>query len=187
MHKGIATTIALLLAAALHGEDYAGLMEATRSAWPDRNHLGVICDYRFSAGEVAVLAASAGADRTITVVDVRNPGEALATARNVRDLKVDCLVLLLHDPLVRDGGVTGTQVVRRVAFEGVPSLGTTRAALVQGAAFAMGEGTGGQLLVTDTLIGTVGVSLPNGVVWGRRTSDLRFPGTAEVRVLAARR
>ncbi len=59
--------------------------------------------------------------------------------------------------------------MRGLARKGMPSVGTTLAALEQGAVFSIGAGTGNQLRVTERLRGTVSVVLPS------RTASLQVP------------
>lgn len=145
---------------ALCAEDFTPLMKVTQTTWPEKRHIGVICDYRFSEAEVMALAKAAGEGALITVADARVPDQASAAAALLASHKSDYVVLLPNDRLFRDGSFGATVAVNRLASRGVPALGTTPRALQQGAVFSVGDGTDGQILVTDRLIGTVDVILP---------------------------
>ncbi len=145
---------------ALSAEDFQPLMSTTQATWPAKQHIGVICDYRSSQAEVMALAKAAGPGSLLTVVDARVPGQAGAAAILMASRKADYVVLLPKDRLFRDGSFGATVALSQLAKRGVPAIGTTPVALQQGAVFSLGEGTAGQLLVTNRLIGTVDVILP---------------------------
>lgn len=145
---------------ALSAEDFRPLMTTTQATWPSKQHIGVICNYRESQDQVAALARAAGTGSLITVVDVRLADQASAAAYLLAHQKTDYMVLLPGDRLFRDGSFGATVAVNQLARLGVPAIGTSPIALRQGAVFCVGSGTNGQLLVTDRLIGTVDVILP---------------------------
>lgn len=145
---------------ALSAEDFRPLMNTTQTTWPSKQHIGVICNYRESQTQVAALARAAGPGSLITVVDARLADQASAAAFLLANRKADYMVLLPGDRLFRDGSFGATVAVNQLARLGVPAIGTSPVALQQGAVFCVGNGTHGQLLVTERLIGTVDVILP---------------------------
>ncbi|HEY3270389.1 MAG TPA: hypothetical protein VGJ89_04170, partial [Geothrix sp.] len=75
--------------------------------------------------------------------------------------------------------------ITQLGKRGVPAIGTTAVALKQGAVFSIGDGTKGELLTTDRLIGTVDVILPSRAMTEKGTLVLREEGMATIAVLAA--
>ena len=75
--------------------------------------------------------------------------------------------------------------MNRLAYKGIPTIATTPKAIAQGAVFAIGEATGMNLLVTDKLIGTVGVILPQRANFVNSMSNYG-KGMATVSVVASR-
>lgn len=146
----------LLTGVAVQAEDFRLLMNVTRTGWPAKRHLGVVCDYNWSRDQVERLAAAAGAEVTLTVVDIRRPDQVMLGADLLARLNTDVLVLLPKDRLVRDGSLGGTEAIRRMALRGLPSIGTSRLAIAQGAVFSAGEGTRGEVVVTNQVKGLVG-------------------------------
>jgi len=145
----------------LSAEDFNPLMKATQTTWPEKKHIGVICNYQASGAQVQALAQAAGAGSLITVIDARKLDQSNVAAFLLTKQNTDFVVLLPNDPLFRDGSFGATVAVNRLAHKGVPVVGTMKAALKQGAVFSVGDGTEGQILVTDRLIGTVDVILPD--------------------------
>jgi hypothetical protein len=156
---GIAT--AALAGFSAQATDFSPLMEATQSTWPQKTHIGVIADYQHSKEEILALARSAGSGCTITVLDVktRTQAETAGTQLALR-AKPDYVVLLSNDPLLREGDPAATRAIRQVANLGIPAVGTSPQAVRQGAVFSMGAQTGLDVMVTDHMIGTVEVILP---------------------------
>jgi hypothetical protein len=146
---------------ALSAEDFQPLMKATQATWPEKQHIGVICNFRASEAQVWALAKAAGEGAHITVVDARVADQSAAAALLLANQKADYVVLLPQDRLFRDGSFGATVAVNHLASRGVPAIGTTPVALKQGAVFSVGDATDGQILVTDRLIGTVDVILPD--------------------------
>jgi len=181
-------TLALALAGlGLQAEDFQPLMKVAKTTWPEKTHLGVICDYRQSQAQVENLAMAAGPEARITVVDVHHFDQASLAAQILANRQANFLVLLPEDRLVRDGSYPATLAVRRLALYGIPAVGTTPKALNQGAVFSMGDGTQGDLLVTNKLIGTVSVILPEKATFSKKASLLlaepRREGMAQIAVM----
>lgn len=166
-------TLALALAGlGLQAEDFQPLMTVAKTTWPEKTHIGVVCEYRNSEKEVMDLAWVLGPDVTITVADTRTQEGVHAAANALGSRHVDFIVLMPNDRIVRDGSFFATLAISRLAKRGIPTIGTSPKALEQGAVFAMGSGTGGELLVTNKLIGTVDVILPDKVTFSKKASLL---------------
>jgi hypothetical protein len=179
----IGVAAAALISLAASAEDFQYLTNTTRITWPEKQHLGVICNYRNSQTQVTALAKAIGDGYLITVVDARMADEAGAAAAELAKLKADYVVLMPQDQVFRDGTMATTIAIDRLASRGIPVIGTTPAALKQGAVFSVGDGTGGQILVSDHLIGTIDVNLPDRAMISQKSSlVLRREGMAAIRV-----
>jgi hypothetical protein len=166
----LGATAMALAALVLSAEDFQPLMATTRTTWPEKHHIGVICNYPANRAQVDALALAAGEGALITVVDARRVDQASVAANLLASRRADFVVLMPHDWYFRDGSFGATVAVDQLARCGVPAIGTTPMALKQGAAFSVGDGTEGQLLVSDRLIGTVHVILPNSAVTSQKSS-----------------
>jgi hypothetical protein len=144
--------------------DFNPLLSIARETWPEKHHLAVVCNYAASKGAIEALAAAAAPGSRITVVDARSASRVDAALGILGQRKADFLVMVASDPVFFDGSFGATLLVNGMARQGVPSVGTRAVALRQGAVFAIGEGTGNQLLVTDRLRGTVSVIIPDAKV-----------------------
>lgn len=172
---------------ALSAEDFQPLMKATQATWPEKRHIGVICDYRANKSQVWALAKAAGEGTLISVVDARSAEQSSAAAFVLANQKADYVVLMPGDRNFRDGSFGATVAVNRLAGRGVPAIGTMPVALKQGAVFSVGEGTEGQILVTDRLIGTIDVILPDRALVSEKAAlVLHREGMATVSVHRAR-
>ncbi len=140
--------------AAQTGNPFADLSQAARTSFPEKQHVGVICDYTFSHQEVQLLADALGSGR-ITVVDIRTRDQAAGAAEMLVRSGAELMVLLPKDRLVRDGIATATVAGWHVERH-MPMVGTHPRALENGAAFAVGEATGHELLVNRNLRGIIG-------------------------------
>lgn len=168
----------------LQAEDFTPLMQVAKTTWPEKTHIGVICDYRTSQAQVDSLARAAGPGSLITVVDIHQPDKAPLAAQLVARNKADFLVLLPQDRLIHDGSFGATLAIAHLAMQGVPTVGTTAKALSQGAVFSMGDGTRGEIMVTNRLKGTVDVILPEGIGYSRKASLTLSEGLATIAVLS---
>ncbi|WP_243321981.1 hypothetical protein [Geothrix sp. SG200] len=175
---------AALVGLALQAEDFRPLMKTTQTTWPAKQHIGVICDYPASQEAVLALARAAGEGAFITVVDARSWDKAVPAAHLIANHHADYLVLLPGDRMFRDGSIGATQAISQLGRRGVPAIATTPVALKQGAVFSVGDGTNGELLVTDRLIGIVDVILPSRAMTEKGALVLREAGMATVSVLA---
>lgn len=141
--------------------DFNPLLAVARQTWPEKQHLAVVCNAAATWDGIQALAAAATPGSLITVVDTRTASALPAALRVLEARKADFLVVMPTDPIYFDGGFQATLLVHGLARRGVPSVGTSSVSLRQGAVYAIGEGTGGQLLVTDKVRGTVSVILPS--------------------------
>ncbi len=139
--------------AAQTANPFADLTQATRASFPDKVHYGVICDYTFSHAEVQQLADAMGSGH-LTVVDIKTRDQVAAATQVLNRTGTELLVLLPKDRLVRDGAPHATLAVWQMGS--IPVVGTQARALENGAAFAIGEGTGHELLVNKNLRGIIG-------------------------------
>ncbi len=182
---GVATLA--LVGIVLSAEDFQPLMKVTQATWPEKQHIGVICDYRANEAQVWALAKAAGEGAFITVADTRVAEQATSAATILANHQADYVVLMPHDRLFRDGSFGATVAINRLAKRGVPAIGTTPVALKQGAVFSLGEGTEGRILVTDRPIGTVDVILPNRTQANQRGGlFIQEKGMATIAVHSAR-
>ncbi|HJV21835.1 MAG TPA: hypothetical protein VJ570_04010 [Holophagaceae bacterium] len=145
----------LVLAAPLAAQDFAPLAQAAKNVYPAKHHYGVVCDYNWSHEAVESLAAAVGPDARITVVEMRFPEQAGRARAALQVSGAELLVLMPQDRLVRDGSFQATVLARGLASS-IPTLGTKRAAMDNGAALAIGEDTHFELLVGNQLRGIIG-------------------------------
>ncbi len=187
-HSAIFAGAALALAGfTLCAEDFQPLMKVAQATWPEKKHIGVICDYRMSKDQILVLARAAGEGSSITVADTRVAEQANAAAGILAGRRTDFVVVLPQDHMFGGGSFATTMALRRLASRGIPAIGTTPGTLKQGASFAMGDGTQGQLLVTERPIGTVSVVLPHRDLAYQKTSLVsQKAGMATIAVHSAR-
>ncbi len=154
-------TAAIALAGmAVQASEFTPLLSVTQATWPGRNHIGVVCDYAVSKDHIEGLRQAAGAGSKITVVDARRESQLPGARAALVDRQADYLVLLPSGGIYSEGNFWSTRLVRSLAMSGIPSIGTSTRSLKQGAVFAVGEGTGWTLQVTDRLVGTISVELP---------------------------
>lgn len=175
-----------LVGCTLSAEDFQPLMKVTQATWPEKQHIGVICNYRANETRVLDLAKAAGGDCMITVIDARMADHASVAATQLANHKADYVVLMPQDPFFRDGSFAATVAINQLATRGVPAIGTTPVALEQGAVFSVGDGTNGQLLVTERPVGSVNVILPDLSTISQKSSlVLRREGMATIVVYRA--
>ena len=148
---------------AAQGSDFGPLLSVAERTWPEKNHIGVVCNYRASQDQIADMARAASPGTVITVADTYTSRLMQSAQSILRNQKVDYLVLLPRDPVFFEGGFSARMLVQRLAANGIPSVGTRPIGLKQGAVFCIGPDTHGELLVTDKLVGTVSVLLPNRI------------------------
>lgn len=160
VHHLLGTSALALIGLAAQASEFTPLLSVTQATWPGKNHIGVVCNYAGSKDQIESLRVAAGPGSTITVVDAQSERH-LAPARNILlSRKTDYLVLMPNAGAFSEGSFEATKLVRSMASSGIPSLGTTPTSIRQGAAFAVGEKTGWELMVTDRLVGTITVELP---------------------------
>ncbi len=186
LSKTLGTAALVLAGLGLQAEDFSPLMEVAKTTWPEKWHIGVICDYRDSHAQVEKLARAAGGGSQITVVDIRRLEQASVGAQILATRQADFLVLLPQDRLVYDGSFGATLAISRLAMVGMPTVGTTPRAIAQGAVFSVGDGTNGEILVANRLKGTVDVTLPEGTTYSRKASLPLSEGMATIAVFTAK-
>lgn len=179
--------VALALAGGfgLQAEDFKPLMNVATQTWPEKQHIGVICNYNASRAELEALAAACKPGTVITVADVRTLDKVGHGVAALQQRLTDFMVLMPHDPVVRDGSFGAKVALAYLANGGIPTLGTTREAMTQGAVFAIGDATGGDLLVTDKLVGTVEVILPDRATFVGRKASMTLGEGVTLQVIAA--
>jgi hypothetical protein len=141
-------------------EDFKPLMAAVRSTWPGQNRIGIVCDYTNNKEQIDQLAKLAGSNASIGVVDCKNSQHAAVAALTLIRYQPKFMVLLPRDAVYGEGRFNATAVVRYLAIYGIPSVGTGPEAIKQGAIFAVGEPTKGELLVNSKLNGSISVIMP---------------------------
>jgi hypothetical protein len=148
--------LSLVSGIGLQAGDFTKLLDTAHSSWPEKRHIGVICDYGVSLDAVEDLAIAAGPESQISVAHLHYLDNYRAAVDLLRHRKVDYLVLIPRDTLVRDGSMRASYAIVSLGQSGIPTIGTTPKAILQGAAFAIGRGTQGELLVNREQVGTVG-------------------------------
>ncbi len=151
----------VLAGTSAHAGDFGPLMDVVRQTWPGRTHIAVVADYASSRDEIQELADAAGEGALITVLDIHDTTDPWRVPRTVLNrLRPDYVVLLSRDPVFREGSPVTTWLVGQTAQAGLPSVGTTPMAVRQGAVFAVGAGTGNELMVNPEIKGSIHVVLP---------------------------
>lgn len=159
--RRIAVACLVLCALPARAGDYDAVMAAVKKAWPERTQIAVLCDSGAAKGSLAALAAASGGMK-IMVLDVKSPQDVGKCMGVLSSKKPDLVVLIAGDRNVGDGTPGATFLIQRLAGLKLPVVGTTEAAVKQGAVLASGPGTGGKLFTNPKVAGLVGVSLPEG-------------------------
>jgi hypothetical protein len=155
----ICKTGLVFLGAPLLAGQFDPMIAVYKANRPEAKSLAVVCDYVNSRDAIDDLARSSEVER-ILVLDVHNLDQVGAAVSYLDRHRPDAMVLLPNDRIVRDGSAGATRVIRRMALNSVPTMATTPVALKQGAWFAIGEATHGELLVNPAIKGDVKVLLP---------------------------
>ncbi len=150
----------VFLAAPLFAGQFDLMTAAYKANRPASKRLAVVCDYANSRDAVNELAQTADVDR-ILVMDVHNFDQIGPAVSYLDRHQPDAMVLLPHDRVVRDGSPGAIRVISRMALNNVPTMATTPIALKQGAWFAIGDATRGELLVNPDIKGDVKVLMPD--------------------------
>jgi ABC-type uncharacterized transport system substrate-binding protein len=153
--------VTALLSLPLTAGDYDQVLSAVRKAWPDASQLAVVCDAASSKASISALASAAGGMK-INVLDVKGPQDVGKTVSILTGRKPDVVVLIAGDRIAGDGQTGATFLIQRMASIKVPVVGTTEAAVKQGAVLGAGPGTGAKLLSNPKAAALTGVSLPDG-------------------------
>lgn len=160
MHHLLGTSALALAGLAAQASEFAPLLNVTQATWPDKNRIGVVCNYAESRERIESLREAAGPGTTITVVDARSESHMPAARAILLDRHADYLVLLPAGKVFQEGSFAATRLVRSLASNGIPSVGTGPTAIAQGAVFAVGEKTNWTLMVSERPVGTITVVLP---------------------------
>jgi len=139
------------LTTSLVAEDFGPVVKAAGLIYQGKNHFGVVCDFGRSQGQVADLQRALPEGATLTVVDVRHPMQLGAASSVIQARGVQLLALLPNDSLVYAGSAHATGLVTKLNGT-IPAFGTTPAALKNGCAMAMGQGTNWELLFNPKLL-----------------------------------
>jgi len=151
----------VLTAGALVAGDYDSLVGAIRKSWPHCESLAVVCDASGSKVALAALAGATGGMKLL-VVDVKGPQDMGKAIGTLTGRKPDAVILLAGDHVVGDGSNAATFLIKRMADLKVPTGATTEAGAKQGAALAIGPGTGGKLMSNAKVSAVAGVAVPAG-------------------------
>jgi|GEM_PF-4994017 len=95
--------LSLVAGFGLQVSDVTKHMDTDPSTWPEKHHIGVICDYGASLEAVEDLAATAGSEARITVAHVYDLDDYRRAVDLLLHHNVNFLVLIPRDNLVRDG------------------------------------------------------------------------------------
>ncbi|HEX9010103.1 MAG TPA: hypothetical protein VF804_07035 [Holophagaceae bacterium] len=145
----------------LSAGDYEALFGAMRKAWPGKASVAVVCDANASRAALNSLTAAASGMRVL-VVDVKGPQDMGKAIGTLSGHKPDAVVLLEGDHVAGDGSSAASFLIQRMAAQKVPTAATTEAGAKQGAALAVGSGTGGKLLCNAKVAAVAGVPVPAG-------------------------
>lgn len=139
------------LTTSLAAEDFGPVVKAAGLVYQGKNHFGVVCDFGRSQSQVADLQRALPEGAILTVVDARHPTQVERASTIILQRGVQLLALLPKDSLVYDGSSHATGLVARLNGT-IPAFGTTAAALKNGCAMAMGQGTNWELLFNPKLL-----------------------------------
>lgn len=131
------------------------ILHVARNTWPGGRTVGIVCNYAKSGESVRAMLGAFEPGSAVKVFDVRH-WDHLGKACGILDrVRPQYVLLLPDDPVVRDGSVEASRLIRHLNFRQIPTLATTPAALTQGAWAAMGPATGNVLLVNSALQGYI--------------------------------
>jgi len=153
--------LVMLSASLLSAGDYEALFGAIKKAWPGKASVAVVCDANASRPALSALTAAAGGMKVL-VVDVKGPQDMGKAIGMLSGHKPDAVVLLEGDHVAGDGSSAASFLIQRMAAQKVPTAATTEAGAKQGAALAIGSGTGGKLLCNAKVAAVAGVPVPAG-------------------------
>lgn len=150
-----------LAAGSLVAGEYDSLVGAMKKSWPHCDSVAVVCDANGSKASLAALTA-ATAGMKLLVVDVKGPQDMGKAIAALSGRKPDAVILLSGDHVAGDGSSAATFLIKRMAELKVPTGATTEAGAKQGAALAIGQGTGGKLMSNAKVAAVAGVAVPAG-------------------------
>lgn len=166
IHTLLAAGLFLFAGRNAAANDFEGLASALKQVWPDKPNLAVVCNYtdETSRAQVQELAAALGGSHRVTVFHTTNASQTDHVATLVQMRRTNTLVLVPGDPVFGDGNAQATRLISRMTFHRIPTVATTQAALAQGAFFAVGPQTNGELMVNDQKRGIWEVILPDKAI-----------------------
>jgi len=126
------------------------ILGVARATWPSSHMVGIVCDYSRSKDSIEAMLDSFPQGSVIQVIDVRRWQDIGAATTILSRISPQYVLLLPNDPLVRDGSFAATGLISRMGVYGIPVLGTSPAAVSQGAWVAMGPATGNLLQENPT-------------------------------------
>ncbi|HTL98012.1 MAG TPA: hypothetical protein VL181_04320, partial [Holophagaceae bacterium] len=151
--RSVVRSLSFLLSLPMLAGDPGPLLASARQAWPDNSAFTVVCDYGLSRDAVQAAARAAGENgyQAITVVDIHRVANMGLAVNYVATHAPRFVLLLPRDFVVGDGTPGATALVHGLDSYNIPACSTSRVALNQGALFAQGDDTDGELLINDRL------------------------------------
>ena len=184
--RSLVRSLPFLLSICASAADPAAVLASARQAWPDNSAFVVVCNYGMSheAVDRAAVAAAASGYQAITVVDVHRP-ESMGQAVSYVATHTPRFVLMLPDDFVAgDGTPGGTALIHELGSYNIPACSTRRIGLEQGALFAQGDDTNGELLVNERVRSIFNYQILPTNGKAERTSRLIRP--AAIRIVSFR-
>lgn len=165
-----ARPLALLLAGALAflpaaAGDYDQVLATVKQVWPEKRTGAAVCSVDFN--QMALLDLTDGAkDRGISllILNVKAPKELEPILNMLLGRKPDFVVLIEGDPSLGEKNRAMQMVVGRARVRRIPTVGISEDAIKYGAIFAIGDATGGKLLVNGKVAKEYGITIPEGAI-----------------------
>jgi ABC-type uncharacterized transport system substrate-binding protein len=151
----------ILAAGGLVAGDYDAVLGAIKKSWPQVATVAVVCDANSSKAALSALTGAASGMR-VMVIDVKGPQDMGKAIGTLTGRKPDAVVLLAGDHVAGDGSSAASFLILRMAALKVPTASTTESGVKQGAALAIGPGTGGKLMSNAKVATVAGVAVPAG-------------------------
>ena len=180
--RSLVRSLPFLLSLCASAADPAAVLASARQAWPDNAAFVVVCDYGMSheAVDRAAVAAAASGYQSITVVDIHRP-ENMGQAVNYIATHTPRFVLMVpNDFVAGDGTPGGTALIRELGSYNIPACSTRRIGIDQGALFAQGDDTNGELLVNDQVRSIFNYQILPNSLKPARTSRLIRPAGIQI-------
>lgn len=139
------------LAAPLAAEDFGPVVKTVALIYQGKTHFGVACNFSNNRDRVADLQRALPEGSTLTVVDVKHPMQVGPAASAMRQRGVELVALMPRDTLIYDGSAHATALIGYLGDK-VPAFGTTAAAIKNGCALALGQGTNWELMINPKFL-----------------------------------